>query len=360
MDKKIPQEFFYMKMKNFLLALAQDKINGKYAPVKFFMYCVSLFYLAAIKLLICAYNCKLLKRHKLESVVISVGNITLGGTGKTPLVEFIARRVQAKGKNVVILSRGWPREEEQADEVKIYREKIPHIPVVVGRDRYQTGKKALRTHQAETLILDDGFQHVRLFRDLDIVTVDMIAPFGNRHVIPRGILREPISHLKRADVIVLTRTDIGRENVPRIKQIILSVNNNALIVETIHKPISIYDPLMKTHMPPSVIKGVGVGVVSGIGNPLSFEQTVSGLGAAVAEKFRFPDHHQYTENDILRVKTVCGNKKIDQIITTLKDWIKICDVYGAVDIKVWVLTIELEIIKNEEEFTKRLFSLYKR
>ena len=194
--------------------------------------------------------------------VISVGNITWGGTGKTPFTVKLAQWLSEEGKKVAVLTRGYGH-----DEVQELQKKLPGIPVIVGRDRVKSAREAVEKHGAEVLILDDGFQHIRLHRDLDIVTLNSTEPFGPGGLIPRGTLREPLDELKRADAFVITKCNIGSKNVHWIRQKLNEIKPQAPIFESAHQPLGLSDPMKNRRMDVASLRGRKIAAISGIGDP---------------------------------------------------------------------------------------------
>lgn len=361
-------------MRDYLYNLATDKSpRQKFwygaiieRPIKILLFILSFIYGAGVRILI--FFCRL-KPCRLNCKVISIGNITLGGTGKTSLVEFIASFLKDQGHKVAILSRGYKRKAVRCtlhatrytvmgDEPYMLKMNLKDIPVIVNPDRIRAAKQAICDYGADTVILDDGFQQWKLKKDLEIVTVDSLNPFGNLHLIPRGVLREPISSLKRADVFVLTKTNLNPD-IQDIKDFLSSINPRALIIESIHKPLGFYkiderDKLLK----PDALKGKTVTLISGIGDPDSFESLIISLGINVGLSFRFPDHHPYTQADLENVTYESQKKSIDTIVTTQKDAIRLSALHAPrFRLHVFVLRIELKITNDEQRFLNRLFKL---
>ena len=194
------------KIKTYYIDLVKDKRKGALAAFfSFFLLLISFIYGFFVKLTLRCYQMKLFKSYRPGCRLISVGNISWGGTGKTPLVEALAKFLQQEGKKPAVLIRGYGK-----DEIYMLKDKLKDIPVLAGRNRIRTARYALKHYGADTIILDDGFQHWRLERDLDIVLIDVKFPFGNRSLTPRGILREPLSSLSRADVFGLTNSDLAK------------------------------------------------------------------------------------------------------------------------------------------------------
>jgi tetraacyldisaccharide 4'-kinase len=236
---------------------------------------------------------------------------------------------------------------------------LPGVPVIVNSDRVKAGIEAIKTHGVDTLILDDGFQQWRIKKDLDIVTIDAGNPFGNGCLIPRGMLREPLSALKRAHVFVLTNADTAGD-LAALKVKIYGINPSALIVEARHMPVGFYalkDPSKQFDAGQLRLKPVAI--VCAIGNPDSFRRLVQRMQIQVLKRFVFPDHHRYSEDDMRFIAAEAAKNNIRTIITTDKDSGKLQPL--AVDIPsldIYVLQVALEMIDHEEQFNSRLHSLY--
>ena len=308
------------------------------------------------------YKVNLLKSYKVPIAVLSVGNITLGGTGKTPFTIMLAERLASKNKKPAILIRGYGEDEWIMTQDRLEK---TGVKVFVGRDRVRFAKEAL-LGGAGTIILDDGFQHRRLRRDLDIVLIDSANPFGNGSLFPRGILREPLDNLKRADVIVLTKADKGRAGVSALEEKIKKIAPGKNIVKAIHKPRNLFD--IKTGNPAEIssLSGKAVCAVSAICDPSYFRHTLEEIGAGITLEFIFPDHHPYKKDDLARIFSGCEKKKIDTIVTTEKDAVKLKKLMSTTSTplagipSVFVLGVELLIIQGEKEFNEKIDRLYMR
>ncbi|MBL7084478.1 MAG: tetraacyldisaccharide 4'-kinase [Candidatus Omnitrophica bacterium] len=337
------------KIKAYYIDLVKGKRKG--ARVKLFSFFLLLFsfvYGFFVKLVLSCYQIRLLKSHKIGCRVISVGNITWGGTGKTPLVETLVKVLKQKGRRLAILIRGYGK-----DEVEMLKSKFKDIPVLVGRDRIKAARVAQERYGADTIILDDGFQHWRLRRDLDIVLIDTSLPFGNRRVIPRGILREPLSSLSRADAFVLTRTNEAPQNVEPIKKELRRYNRHAAIYEAIHAPTSLRNLTTQKIIDLSRIKDEQIAALSGIGTPESFTRTLKLLGAKVSLEFHFPDHYQYSKEDLEKIERQCLAQQIKTVITTEKDAARLIPLLkpqSGQAFEILALRIEVKIVKEEERF----------
>jgi tetraacyldisaccharide 4'-kinase len=356
-----------MALKTLLYNLATDKYKGTLAVLaKVVLLILSFIYGIFIRALM--FFCSI-GQVKLGCKVISVGNITLGGTGKTPLVEYIAKYLIGRGHKVAILTRGYKSrrcsmldarysDKITADEPAMLQQKLKGVPVIVDADRIKGARRAMRDFGADTVILDDGFQQWGIKKDLEIVTVDSVTPFGNRHMIPRGILREPLSSLGRAGVFILTKVD-GSDKSEKLSSTLRELNPDAEIWESAHKPVGFYSIDQPAKLfATDFIKTKKVGVFSGIGDPQSFENMICALGAEIGKAFRFPDHHNYTKEDIDNIVQHCRESDIDTVITTEKDAVKLSAIrYPLSAIKLLVLRIGLEI-KDEQGFRNRLLKLY--
>lgn len=299
------------------------------------------------------YEFHIFRECSLDARVVSIGNITWGGTGKTPAVIFIARLLLEKGHKPVILIRGYG-----GDEQGLFPRLLPGIPVKIGKNRINTGRDAISGNAADTILLDDGFQHRRLKRDLDIVCIDAVSPFGNGCLIPAGSMRESLSGLKRADVFLLTKIDLA-EGVNVLEERLKKINPDALIVKSVHKAGHFYKLSNEQLVDAGMLKGKSLVLVSGVGNPESFEKTISGLGLNFKKHFIFRDHHWYNKKDLEKIKDYCFKNNIEAIITTEKDAIKL-KTYSLqlIAYSFLVLHIELRIIENEQRFRDRLFGIY--
>ncbi len=338
--------------------ITQDKKDFVSLLLRLFLRGCSFIYYLCIRFILWAYKVGVFPRYRLDCTVISVGNITWGGTGKTPLVEMLARQLAAEGRKVAILSRGY----KMGDEPYLLKKNLPDIPVLVGKNRVATGRKAIEECEVNTIILDDGFQYWRLSRNLDIVTISACNPFGNAQVLPRGILREPLSSLRRADIFILTKTDLERGNLLSLKDRLRQINPQALVVESVHQPMYLYG-FRGERTELGELKRRRICLVSSIADPASFEKTVLNLDTVISFKFQFPDHYDYRLEDIKRIANTCIERDIKIIITTEKDAVRLSAFRvqsWELGIQTFILRIEIRIVKNEREFFDRLHSLLKR
>jgi len=348
-------------LKEYLYNLVTYKTKGPFATfLRGLLFVFSLAYGLLVTILAAIYK---LHPARVNCKVISVGNITLGGTGKTSLVEYLAQKISQHGNKVVVLSRGYKRNSKHlgmqgmGDEPEMLQRKLPKVPVIVDKDRLRAATSAINDYAADTIILDDGLQQWRISKDLEIVTIDTGNPFGNSRLLPAGFLREPLGTLKRADVFVLTQANLEQERsdlIARLQQL----NPRALIVESRHEPqgfSNLNDP--DKILNPDSLKGRSALVFSGIGNPLAFEKTVTCLGINFADALRFDDHYNYTQTDLDAIVKSAKERKLDTIITTEKDAIKISRL-KINHANIFSLNIKLVINKNETEFDRRLLKLF--
>jgi len=370
-----------VKMQKYLLSIILDERKGVFASsLRLIFLILSGIYYLSLQIIQLLYRAGILKRVKLKAKVISVGNLTVGGTGKTPVVEKIARLLQEKERKVTILSRGYKRKirnpkseirnktkiqngkmavvtdgkeillsaREAGDEPYLLAQNLSEVPIVIGKDRIRSGNYCLANFNTETFILDDGFQYWRLKRDLDILLIDCLNAFGNGHLLPRGVLREPLKSLKRANLFILARTDQG-ENIAPLKEKIRSVNPFAPILESIHTPCYLEDLKSKRRFDLEFIAEKEVLALSSIAYPESFEKTLRDLGAIILKRLRYPDHYFYTKEDLKKIATKARGCLI---ITTQKDGVRLKPLLENESIL--ALRIELKITKGQESL-ERMF-----
>jgi tetraacyldisaccharide 4'-kinase len=285
--------------------------------------------------------------HRAAVPVVSVGNLTLGGTGKTPCVEYVARFYRDRGLQVALLSRGYGADTGPNDEALVLEENLPDVSHLQGADRAALADAAVEELEAELLVLDDGFQHRRLHRDLDIVLIDATRPPHRDALFPRGTLREPVSSLKRAAAIVLTRCDqVSPEDLAETKRRIGERFPSLPLALTEHRPAD-----------GESLRGKTVGAFCGIGNPAAFRRTLESLGATIAEFRSFPDHHAYTRDDVEALQNWATALPADAVIaTTQKDWVKLrlADLAGR---PLHIVCIAMVFREGEDAFHRVLESI---
>jgi tetraacyldisaccharide 4'-kinase len=301
------------------------------------LWCLSLGYGLAVRWRNQCYDWGWKRTHRVHVPVVSVGNLSVGGTGKTPFVEWVARFFREREYLVAILSRGYGAQGGRNDEALVLEENLPDVPHLQGADRVALAQSAIEECESEVLVLDDGFQHRRLARDIDIVLIDTTATY--EHLLPRGLMREPFSSLRRADAIVLTRCDQAvdlqgsRSRLERLAP-------GKPIAETIHAPTT----LANTHetKPLDTLTLQRVAAFCGIGNPEAFRQTLTSLGAQIVDFRTYADHHAYTREDVNDLAHWAATQPADAwVITTQKDWVKLqLDQLGGRP--VWALRVSLD------------------
>lgn len=322
------------------------------------------------------YGIGILRRFPLGCQVISIGNVTAGGTGKTPVTEKFAKELAASGRKVAILSRGYRRKEAPwwkraftqvidpplvvsdgrhvlldsetgGDEPYMLASNLPGVCVLVDRNRVKAGRWAIRRYGCDTLILDDGFQYQKLKHSLEIVLVDKTNPFGNGHMLPRGVLREPAKHIARADVIFLTKSDGDTDAVvSRIREL----NSKAEIIECRHAPRLLKDVWSREELPLEWLKGKTLTTLSGIAVPQGFEDSLRRLGARVIWCERYADHHRYATSEIIYALNRTSDLGADALITTEKDAVRFPRL-ETTPVPCYYLRVDIEILKGGENFT---------
>lgn len=261
--------------------------------------------------------------HRASVPVVSVGNLTLGGTGKTPCVEYVAGFYRDLGHQVAVLSRGYGSEAGRNDEAMVLEENLPDVPHLQGRDRVALATTAAEELEAEVLVLDDGFQHRRLHRDLDVVLIDATRPPTRDRLFPRGTLREPASGLRRAGAVVLTRCDqVPAEAVDAITAWLAQRFSGTPVATTEHRPAELLGG--DEAEPVEALAGKPVAAFCGIGNPDAFRRTLESLGATVVNFRAFPDHHPYSRADVDDLTRWAEALPAETwVATTQKDWVKL-------------------------------------
>lgn len=259
----------------------------------------------------------------LDIPVISVGNLTVGGTGKTPMTMWLCERLLARGRKPAVLSRGYKATDETgADELLLISRRVPQAVAVAHADRARAGRLAIAEYQAQAAVLDDGFQHRRLGRDLDLLLIDVTRPFGYDRVLPRGLLREPIGSLCRSDAIILTRCDqASASQLAAVKKEIREWSARVPVVGAVHQFAGFADLQGRPVEAPGT--GVRCGCFAGIARPDAFVRTLTDLGYAVLDSVSYPDHHAYSAADAETLAAWAREGRMDTLITTEKDAVKL-------------------------------------
>jgi tetraacyldisaccharide 4'-kinase len=331
------------------------------------------------------YQTRILHDQPLGCLVVVVGNLTVGGTGKTPVVEKFARALQERGRKVAILSRGYksksaplwkkwwyalthtqeppPRivsdgeqvlldSEQAGDEPYMLARNLPGVIVLVDKNRVKSGAYAIKRFGCDTLVLDDGFQYLPLKGRLNLLLVDKTNPFGNGHLLPRGILREPIKHLRRASYVFLTKSNGQRD--PELEALIKEHNPEVDIIECAHRPqylqrFGVPREAPGAREPLTFLKGRRVMAFSGIATPESFEKFLRDLGALIVGRERFMDHYRYGEEDFRALIAAARNEGADCLVTTEKDAVRLPEGY-AWPLPLYYLRLEIDIIRGAADF----------
>jgi len=297
------------------------------------------------------YDTGLFKARRAGAAVISIGNITAGGAGKTPLVIWLCNRL-SRGRECAILTRGYKtRQGPLLDEPAILAESCPDAKVLVNPDRVAGAAEAVG-FGAEVLIMDDGFQHRRLARDLDIVAIDATMPFGFGRILPAGLLREPVTALKRADAVVITRSDqVADADLAKIEHKIRHIKADIPIARSTHAPLCAID-CDANEISIEKLKGKKIFAFCGIGNPDAFLNTIRNLGAGILGSKVFDDHHHYTDSCIAEISEQAKHLGAELAMTTQKDWTKLAPILAAEKCPAFAyLAVEIRFQAGEDKLT---------
>ncbi len=370
-------------LEQFAIDVILERRYGKRAALlRVFLLGLSQLFRGVVQSRLWLYRKRYLRNHPLGCAVISVGNLTVGGTGKTPVVEHLARTLQQRGRKVAILSRGYksrrppllrrwharltgrrksgPRivsdgrrvligSREAGDEPFMLASNLPGVAVVVDKDRVKAGRHAIELFGADTLILDDGLQYLHLQHRLDVVLIDCQAPFGNEYLLPRGTLREPPANLRRASYIFLTKSETGKNGalIERIRR----YNRTAEIIECSHRPRHLQEVFTRERIPLDSLRGEYVGAFSAIAAPESFERGLQRLGANVELSRRFIDHHRFSAKEISAFAARCRRRDCSMIVTTEKDAVRFPRRL-ALEVPVYLLRVEIEILSGHDSWER--------
>ena len=345
------------------------------------LFCLSMVFKVIIKLRHALYAVRILRDSTLGVQVIAVGNLTVGGTGKTPVVEKFARELQDAGRKVAILSRGYrskPRpvherllnkillrqditppkivsngeallldSETSGDEPYMLAANLRDVVVLVDKDRVKSGRYAIEKYGCDTLLLDDGFQYWKLRgRRHDVVLIDYQDPFGNGNLLPRGTLREPPSHLARAHTIFITKIDGSTD---KLRKQIQELNPKAGIIECVHHPLFFEDLFTGEQLPLEFVRHRRLATISGIAQPESFEQSLIRLGNQVVYQRRFADHHRYSQQEVLDVINRGVRRQAEMLITTQKDAVRFPKLDRR-DLPIYFMRVEIKIMRGANDF----------
>ncbi len=333
-------------------------------PSLSFLTLLSFLYGAGVGFRIAVFKGK--SKRSLPGFVVSIGNLTVGGTGKTPATCMLAEWALGEGYNVAVLSRGYRGShrsgvlvlsdgndinagpDKAGDEPFLLARRLRGASVIVAKDRYQAGLIASKNFGADFFILDDGFQHLALKRDLDILLLDAARPFGNGRLLPRGPLREPACNLKRADLVILTRAGQSR---PRddAHDMIEETLKGEKVFKSDHVPEKVAFPFRNTVHEPGFLEGKRVVSFAGIARPETFRKTLMDLGAEIVFFRNFGDHHRFIPREIRELKDMKEQTGADYLITTEKDWVRLESVFPDYD-DLGYLTIRFSILSGQETF----------
>ena len=365
----------------FLEVVFEERHDFKARFTRAVLFVLSKVFTAAIKVRRWLYNVRILRDRTLGVQVIAIGNLTVGGTGKTPVVEKFARELRDAGRNVAILSRGYrskpaplhtrvmnrllfrsdqtpPRivsdgksllldSEMAGDEPYMLASNLKDVVVLVDKDRVKSGRYAIEKFGCDTLLLDDGYQYWNLRgRRHDVVLVDRQQPFGNEHMLPRGTLREPPSHLARANTIFITKSD---GNTAALRERINKLNSTAAIIECVHRPLYLEDVFTGERHALDIVQGKKVASLSGIAQPESFEQSLVKLGGELVYTKRFADHHRFTQQEVLNAINRGKKRQAEVVITTQKDAVRFPKIDRR-DLPVYFVRVEIKILSGAADF----------
>ena len=345
-----------------------------------FLKALSFIFSAVVYLRYFMYNKRILRDAPLGCLVVIVGNLTVGGTGKTPVVEKFARELASRGRKVAILSRGYKSKSDSmftkfkkwlthgeaskpkvvsdgknillnslvaGDEPYMLAKNLPNVMVIVDKNRVKAGHYAIKEFGADTLILDDGFQYLPLKGQLQLLLVDKTNPFGNKSLLPRGILREPVSHLNRASYIFLTKSD-GKRDLP-LEEFIRKYNPHAEIIECAHTIQFLTDFSLNRRAELSILKGKKIACFCGIAMPDSFENFMLKCGAEIIYKEHFMDHHRFSFSELDEFFDAAEKEGAQMVVTTEKDAVRIEGGYKP-KLPFFYTRLEIDILSGDKDF----------
>src|SRR5436853_6343371 len=366
-------------LEQFAIDVTLERCCGNLATfLRSFLYLLSLIYERLVQFRLFLYRKRIFRERALGCLVISIGNLTVGGTGKTPIVEKFARALQKGGRHVAILSRGYksgPRPSKRGllaklrgdnpdpprvvsdgksllldsltagDEPYMLAHNLKSVAVLVDKDRVKSGLFAIEKMNADTLLLDDGLQYLHVNHRLDIVLIDRQAPFGNEFLLPRGPLREPPRNLRRASYIFITKST-GESNDVLVKRI-RRYNRTAEIIECAHRPLYLQNVLTGEQLPLERLRDTFIGSLCGIAAPESFEDGLRKLGARIELSKRYTDHHRYSEAELQRFINRCIRRDLEMMVTTEKDAVRF-PLLLKTEVPIFFLRVEIEILSGHE------------
>lgn len=368
----------------FAIDVILERRYGKRALVlRWVLWALSRIFFCIVQARLWLYRMRIFHEASPGCLVISIGNLTVGGTGKTPVVEKLARTLQDRGRRVAILSRGYKAKKPPllrrlqrkwlglerrkprivhdgrrmlldsrfaGDEPYMLARSLRDVIVVVDKDRVRAALHAIREMKCDTLLLDDGMQYLHLKHRLEICLIDRQAPFGNEHLLPRGTLREPPANLRRANYIFITKSE-SCNNTELVEQI-RGYNRTAEIIECSHRPLYLKSLYSDHEQPLSWLDGKYVGALSGIARPESFEGKLTALGAHVELTKRFADHHRFSDREINDFIARCDRRDMDCIVTTEKDSVRFPYRPPVGDVPLYYLRVEIDVLKGHESWDR--------
>lgn len=334
--------------------------------ITFFLWIISFIYGLIIQLRIVFYNMGLLRTKSLSAYVVSIGNITSGGTGKTPFVAMLAEWADKNGFRAAILSRGYKGRQshnylvvsdgkkllasfdDAGDEPFLLAKKLPSVPVLISKKRCRIGYLALRKFNSELLLLDDGYQHLSLNRNLNILLLDAKRQFGNGSLLPLGPLREPVEQIKRADLIIITKCT---DEYPGDNLVNFLKRNlpGRPIFRSGYFPEQVIFPLVGKTYQPNILFGKNVVAFAGLANPGDFLEMIRNLGAHIIHFKAFSDHHPFSKEEIEELVSWKRKLDADFLLTTEKDWVRIDGKFG-IDLDIGILTIKMRLLSGRDAF----------
>lgn len=343
-------------------------------PGKAALWLASMAYGAVVVLRRALYEWRLIKSRKLAAKVISIGNLTTGGTGKTPAVLLAAQTLRKRNHSVAIVSRGYGRKVQDGEVISLLDDKAPDwtlcgdepwmmhhalqgqgVPVLVCADKAKAGHEAVTYYHSTLVVVDDGFQHLRLRRDLDVVLVNARDPFGGGRLLPLGNLREPARTLSRAGLIVVTHADrVPPAELASLKETLASLSR-APVIESAHKPDFLLEARTEKRHKLAELEGRGVVTLCGLGDPGAFEAMVEGLGVKIAQRWRYPDHHPYKARELRSIEKLRARKPL---VTTFKDFTRLPKTWREdLSGEIFVLAVKLDIVKGRNIWIDTLLAL---
>lgn len=371
-------------LEQYFIGLILERRNGWFDRVMtVFLFICSRFYRMGNQFRLWMYDKRIIRNRAIGCLVVSIGNLSCGGTGKTPVVEVFAKILHQKGRKVAVLSRGYRSKQRSlwfklthmfgkkkleapikvvsdgtkvmldstyaGDEPYMLATNLDGVAVLVDKDRVRLGLYAIEHFGTDTLILDDGFQYLDLMSHINILLIDSTDPFGNHHVLPRGLLREPVKNIRRADYIFLTKSN-GGNHLRHLKTFLRRHNRRAEIIECCHKPKYIEMVYERgTRRDLSFLKGRKVAAISAIARPESFETFLIEHGAEIVATSRYADHHRFSENELIKFKNHASQCGAELIMTTEKDAVRMPPI-GNSALPFYFLRIEIDILSGQENF----------